>query len=373
MTRRSVVWLAAVGAALVLIVVLVVSRDLSGPSSVEIATPDLTGLGPERSSGNLSGLSAAETTTPEPTSLPTQAPTPMPTPTRVVREWGWAQPGFGGGDAITLTHGIEHYVYYRWGPFCDAPARHQIPMIWGRRDFTETRWMANLFDGPCNDGRPLLFLNEPAKVEQANIPPLEAARMFYTITRSADWPYERWHGPIYAGNNVVEERHWDAEFVQEFAKLSGGDTAIPEITGWGIHLYGNYQYGPQRGDPNVVWTGDVPPAQIRPTVYRSMRQVDSYITERRAEGNATALVVTEFGLLQASRWHTPRTYYYDTTTAFMEEYVRVFDRRPEVQAWFWFISVGGPDEFLDTNVMVDARGALTPNGVKWRELAVGRQ
>jgi hypothetical protein len=104
-----------------------------------------------------------------------------------------------------------------------------------------------------------------------------------------------------------------------------------------------------------------------------MRKVDEYLAERKAEGNSTLLAVTEFGLLQASAWHEPRPFYYETTVAFMEEYVRRFDRRPEIQAWFAFLSANPYGEFLDTNLMVDAKGALTPNGVKWRELARARQ
>lgn len=369
MKRPFVALSIVVGVALVLVAALALIRDLSGfrnPTGLSragTATPDLSGL------PNLTGL-PTQASTP----IPTEPPRPTPTPTRSIVEWEWVKPGFSGGDAITLTNGIERYVYYSWSPSCDAPERHQLPMIWGKHTFyTDTTALARLFDGPCNDGRPLLFLNEPAKVEQANITPVEAAAMFYTMTRGTDWQYERWHGPIYAGNNVVEERQWDAAFVAEFARLNDGKTAIPEIAGWGIHLYGNYEYGPQRGDPNVVWTKDIPPGEIRNVVYRSMRQLDGYLTDRRVEGNATALAVTEFGLLQASQWHTPRTYYYETTARFMEEYVRQFDRRPEIQAWFWFISIGSQDEFLDTDLMVDRQGALTPNGIRWRELTHARR
>ena len=57
----------------------------------------------------------------------------------------------------------------------------------------------------------------------------------------------------------------------------------------------------------------------------------------------------------------------------MQEYVRVFDRRPEILAWFSFISASPKKELLDANLMVDAKGKLTPNGLKWRELAKARQ
>ncbi len=358
MKRPLVALIAVVGVALVLLAALEVAQRSTGRVVETPPPPVLT----------------ATTVAPTDNPLQTDVPSPMPTPTRTIREWTWARPGFSGSDAVTLTHGIEQYVYYNWSAACDAPAWHQIPMIWGRGTFyTDHVTLQNLFDGLCNDGRPLLFLNEPAKAEQANISPLEAAHMFYTMTRGTDWPYERWHGPIYAGNNVVEERHWDAEFVAEFGKLNGGKTAIPEIAGWGIHVYGNYEYGDMIGDPSAVWTGDVPPGEIRNAVYRSMRQVDAYLAERRAEGNATALAVTEFGLLQASAWHTPPTRLYRTTASFMSEYVRQFDRLPEIQAWMWFMSKGAQDEFLDTNLAVDGSGALTPNGVMWRELAQARQ
>jgi hypothetical protein len=292
-----------------------------------------------------------------------------------MQPWQWVRPGFSGRDAVKATNGIEKYVYYSWAPVCDAPARHQIPMIWGKQNFYENKaGLAKLFNGPCNDGRPLLFLNEPARPEQSNITPVEAANMFYTMTRGVDWPYERWHGPIYAGNNLVEERSWDAEFVRQFAALhNSGSTAIPEIAGWGVHVYGNYEYGPAMGDPNAPWTKDIPTAEIPGVVDRSMDQLDAYVAERKAEGNPASLAVTEFGLLQASAWYNPPEYHYLTTAGFMEEYVKRFDERPEVQAWFWFIGAGAKDEFLDVDLMVDRHGYLTHNGVKWRELAQERQ
>jgi hypothetical protein len=248
-------------------------------------------------------------------------------------------------------------------------------MIWGRTSFyTDHVALRDLFNGPCNDGRPLLFLNEPAKAEQANISPAEAANMFYTMTRGADWPYQRWHGPIYVGNNLVEDQAWDAEFVRQFAAShNNGKPDIREIAGWGVHLYGNYEYGEKAGDPSTVWTGDIPSAEIPAVVDRSMRLLDKYLAQRKAEGNSTSLVATEFGLLQSSHWHDPYTFYYTTTAAFMEEYVRRFDVRPEIQAWHWFLGSGAKDEFLDTDLMVDAKGVPTPNGVKWRELARKRQ
>lgn len=290
--------------------------------------------------------------------------------------WEWAAPGFAGGAPITLTQGITHHVYYAWSPQCDSPDRHRVPMIWGKDDFyRDVKELRALFDGGCNDGRPLLFLNEPAKEEQANISPAEAAEMFYTMTRGADWPYARWRGPIYAGNNLVEERAWDAEFVRQFSeRYNSGSTAIPEIAGWGVHLYGNYQYGPGAGDPNTVWIEDVPAAEIERVVDRSMAELDRYLAERAAEGNATSVAVTEFGLLQASAWHDPPAFFYDTTAGFMYRYVQRFDLVPQVQAWFWFISAGSADEFLDANLMVDPRtGGLTPNGEMWRVLAAERQ
>ena len=305
---------------------------------------------------------------------PPQRRDPPITPSPTVAPWQWVSPGIAGVPPITLTAGITQYVYYAWSPYCDHPERRGIPMIWGEKDFANSARLAGLFDGSCNDGRPLLFLNEPAKEEQANINPIEAANMFYTMTRSVDWPYRRWRGPIYAGNNLIEDQKWDAEFVRHFAELhNGGSTAIREVAGWGIHLYGNYEYGPGAGDPEVVWTDDIPKADIPGVVDRSMKLVDAYTAAREAEGNSTKLLVTEFGLLQASAWHTPPAYFYTTTAAFMDEYVKRFDRIPQVQAWFWFVSTGSASDFLDVNMMVDPMGALTPNGDKWRELALRRQ
>jgi hypothetical protein len=370
--RHSLALLAVLLVAALLAFGLVAARSRS---ALLPATPDMPGGAATATPAVTETQAPAPSRAPAPTLAPTEAPTPAPTPTRVVEAWQWVKPGFSGRDAPLVTNGIPQYVSYNWSAICDAPARHQTPMIWGKKEFYQNpAGMAKLFNGSCNDGRPLLFLNEPAKVEQANITPVEAAHMFFTMTRGVAWPYERWHGPIYAGNNLVEERSWDAEFVRQFAKLhNDGRTAIPEIAGWGVHVYGNYEYGPQAGDPNVVWTEDIPPAEIPGVVDRSMGQLDAYLAERTAEGNSNSLAVTEFGLLQASAWHNPPKYLYTTTASFMEEYVKRFDARPEVQAWFWFISAGAEDEFLNVDLMVDRHGYLTHNGVKWRELAKARQ
>jgi len=109
-------------------------------------------------------------------------------------------------------------------------------------------------------------------------------------------------------------------------------------------------------------------------VDRSMAELTRYRSERAAEGNSTSVVVTEFGLLQASAWHDPPAFFYDTTAGFMYHYVQRLDLLPAVQAWFWFISASSADEFLDANLMVDPRtGGLTPNGEMWRVLAAERQ
>ncbi len=105
--------------------------------------------------------------------------TPPPTAVAAAQQWVWPEPGFGGWPAITLTQGIDRYSYYHWWPTCDAPARHQVPMIEGRTSFyTNTDLLKQLFDGPCNDGRPLLFLNEPAVANRRILPRLRPRTCF---------------------------------------------------------------------------------------------------------------------------------------------------------------------------------------------------
>ena len=104
----------------------------------------------------------------ETTGTPPQRRDPPITPSPTVAPWQWVSPGIAGVPPITLTAGITQYVYYAWSPYCDHPERRGIPMIWGEKDFANSARLAGLFDGSCNDGRPLLFLNEPAKEEQAS-------------------------------------------------------------------------------------------------------------------------------------------------------------------------------------------------------------
>ncbi len=89
--------------------------------------------------------------------------------------------------------------------------------------------------------------------------------MFYTMTPAATWPYARWRGPIYAGNNLAEDQQWDKEFVRQFARLHNPELEDPEIAGWGIHLYGNYQYGPKAGDPNAAGLTTSPKRTLVPS------------------------------------------------------------------------------------------------------------
>jgi len=84
-------------------------------------------------------------------------------------------------------------------------------------------------------------------------------------------------------------------------------------------------------------------------------------------------MITEFGFLQDSSWHSPPVHHYDTTSKFLEEYVRRFDEMLEIQAWFWYLSTGEDYDPHDTNFLTLPAGGFTPNGDKWRELAKQRQ
>jgi len=77
-------------------------------------------------------------------------------------------PGFAGIPESGITSGLSKYLYYGWSTYCDHPDTHRLPMIWGRKDLDSTDSMARLFNGVCNDGRPLLFLNEPAQPRQSD-------------------------------------------------------------------------------------------------------------------------------------------------------------------------------------------------------------
>lgn len=200
--------------------------------------------------------------------------------------------------------------------------------------------------------------------------------MFYTMTRgdAKQWPRARWRGPIYVGNNLIEDQSWEAQFVQAFAsKYNQGNRRIAEVAGWGVHLYGNFEYGPYAGSSSHAWTQDIPASDIPVVVGRSMSLVQQFVEARAAEGNSTLLLVTEFGLLQHSAWHNPPSFLYNTTSAFMQEYVGRFNQNSNVQPWLWFVSSGGPGDIYDTDFLFKSGGSLTPNGTMWRTLALPRQ
>lgn len=73
-------------------------------------------------------------------------------------------------------------------------------------------------------GRPLLFLNEPELLDQANMTPQEGANLL--------WQWREWDGPLYCCGNQYSDRGY-----QWFVDMRDAYTGTLPIDGLHIHTY----------------------------------------------------------------------------------------------------------------------------------------
>jgi hypothetical protein len=260
---------------------------------------------------------------------------------------------------------LSGYTWHDWLPNCyqDQP---YMPMVRPRDTQAQIQ---TLLDSRCNDGRALLFLNEPERADQDNITPAQGADLLHRLVSTSP----AWRGPIVAGGTLVEDDKWTDDFITAYAqKYNRGKRNITALGGWHIHLYVNFEM--------PVSYAALTDSAIDAAVARQRDRLAAFIARRRAEGNSTSTLVTEAGLL--IRW--PQT---DAALAQYQErmgYVmRAYDAmlrplRPDVRSWHWYASYSGPTNcahqgcaawMFPTSNLTDNTGQLTPVGQTWLQLA----
>jgi hypothetical protein len=246
--------------------------------------------------------------------------------------WLWPAKGF--GRLIQYQHVDTalrqgDFWYYDWTARCQD--RHQVPII--SMDFTPTLWQ-------CNDGRPLLLLNEP---EQINLTPEEVAwRIALTDVE--------WRGEVYCCGTLAHELGYLAAIVATY-EAEFGPWPVDHL-GWAVHVYSN----------RAVWTPTINDPTLVPRAIQDVDALRQYLVDHKLYGRG--IIITEYGVLSAHGptlgWHWPL----DLVGAF-NAYQRELKMHPYVKTAAWFSSYYPP---LNASDLLWSDGRLTELGQLWLRL-----
>ncbi len=249
--------------------------------------------------------------------------------------WGYGHPSPDQINDTALKTGIAEYWWYDWSPRC-ADAR-QVPMVW--RDVTPDLWL-------CNDGRPVLVLNEPDRVGQADLIPAEAADRLRQVVAGG------WQGEIWCCGTAVENLSYADAVVASYTTRFGEWPA----TGWHVHMYSN----------RAIWVRDLDDANKY--VPAALADLDIFIAHMRTRGLlGRGIVLSEYGALstwwpQANAWHSPKMLVPTFTM-----YADGLRKRKDVLAYAWFSSNYQP---LSASDLLWSDSTLTELGIAWRNNAI---
>jgi hypothetical protein len=266
------------------------------------------------------------------------------------------------GNTLSATQvftAYQSYWFHVWDSIiCDDvrdPTRslgRQVPMV---RSSTITNFLAVAQYGPCNDGRPILVLNEPEGAGQDNLVGPNMPRALYIITSVAN---STWKGPVYVGGIIVSNEQYITDLLTLWANAHAGSRLIPGVAGFHVHPYMNLVGG---YSPWLTAT------QFMPLVDQNVQMVRDFIAHRKAEGYSGSTIISEFGWLGRTLSLGRRD---NDMVAIFDRYVQDFDTVPEIQGWAWY-SDWCPTTLkqndYDLSDLVFGDGSLTPTGVKFRE------
>ena len=240
--------------------------------------------------------------------------------------WRWPAYGIGVPTQYpvdtTALFAERDYWYYDWSPRC---LDRQVPMVW--RDVTSALWA-------CNDGRPLLVLNEPDYVGQANLTPAQVAARLYEV--------RHWRGEIYCCGTAAHHLAYIAAVIDAYQAQYGAWPAA----GWHVHGYSN----------RAVWVKDIPDVKYVPGALADLDAFIAYVRGRGLLGRG--VVVSEYGVLSRKDWHIPA----ELVPAF-RAYRAGLAQRPAVLATAWFSTYYLP---LSASDLLYQDGRLTALGIEWR-------
>lgn len=172
----------------------------------------------------------------------------------------------------------------------------------------------------CNDGRPLLVLNEPEEVGQADLTPEQAAWILHAAATSG------WSGPIFCCGTQAAHLPYMRRLLTAYRAAYGTWPAD------GLHVH----------------------------VYHGVAELDAFMQWAVDEGIlGRGVVVSEFGYLTDD----------PISVMQMRSLIAALEIRPQVLAHAWF-SLNSPD--WPSSNLLNADGTLTELGQAWRVIDAGR-
>ena len=267
------------------------------------------------------------------------APMPMPRevaqqgrvylPTVPVNGYRWPARGFGHPpEAWAVSHvaliGEAPVWYYDWwwdcGRWIGEPGVY-VPSVM-------RAWHPEVM--ACNDGRPLLVLNEPEEAGQAELTPEAAAAVLHAAAVSG------WSGEVWCCGTQVQHMPYARQLLAAYRAAYGAWPA----DGWHVHVYS------QRD-------GRTHNATTMADVQEGLAALDSFILWAQGEGVlGRGVVVSEFGSLADS----------PIDLAIPEAFETELAIRPWVLTGAWFSVRYEPWAGSD---LLRADGGLTALGQAW--------
>lgn len=199
-----------------------------------------------------------------------------------------------------------NYWYHTWSPACSDPAdptdddrlKRHIPMVRSpNRDGSLVTFLSPAYQGgSCNDGRPVLVLNEPEEASQDNT--LTPQAVLDVIVQVANMKASgSWKGPVYVGGIILRPQEGNPDpngdalldgALALWAQSHNGSHVIPGVTGFHVHPYLNFMTG-------FNWSiSDGARLNLVDTDVQLLR---NFIAKRQEEGYSGDTIVTEFGVI----------------------------------------------------------------------------
>jgi len=246
--------------------------------------------------------------------------------------WRWPRKGVGvptqySAPTSQLTADIDDYWWYDWTG--QSRNSKHVPMAWGLGSLPATIPASN------NDGRPLLVLNEPDVVGQANCSPDQAADFFHIWSQV-------WKGELWPLGTLAHNLDYVIRTMNSYEFRYGSWPG----TGWAIHAYSN----------RAVWCLDLCQEYKLRIAVDDVRNFAAYMEGRGLLGRG--IVISECGVLSAQYWHTTA----EVAPAVQYLY-RELSALPYVRSVNWFSSYYAPCSSSD---LVRLDGSLTECGQEWR-------
>ena len=270
-----------------------------------------------------------------------------------------------------------NYWYHTWSPDCYDPVdptggyklQRHIPMVRSpNRDGSLATFLSPAYQGgSCNDGRPVLVLNEPEEASQDNT--LTPQGVLDVIVQVANMKASgSWKGPVYVGGIILRPQEGNPDpngdalldgALALWAQSHNGSHVIPGVTGFHVHPYLNFMTG-------FNWL--ISDAARLSMVDGDVQLLRNFIAKRQSEGYSGDIIVTEFGVLGRTIAIGRKDQH---VKDIFERYVQGFSTIPEVKAWAWFSDdcpYGMGRDAFDLSDLLHDTGELTLVGERFREI-----